>query len=228
MKKKNIAIIDTETAGGFGDLKIYDFGMVIMTQQGEIVAEYESLVKEVFIPKHMATAYYSKKIECYYSMLMDSMRIRPWDTIRDDVNALFKKHDVEIVSAYNLGFDTRAIKATQKKYSKHDTFLEETKDTLDLWLWSCQSLLSKNKYHKYATANGMTTKAGNVKTSAEVSYSYLHNLPNFVESHTALDDCYIEADIAKTLLKRRVKKPLNQPFGSPWRLAQKKKVLEIV
>jgi hypothetical protein len=68
----------------------------------------------------------------------------------------------------------------------------------------------------------MITPAGNVKTSAEVSYSYLHNLPNFIESHTALDDCYIEADIAKTLLKRRVKKPLNEPFGMPWRLAQAK------
>ncbi len=27
MKQKNIAIIDTETAGGFGNLKIYDFGV---------------------------------------------------------------------------------------------------------------------------------------------------------------------------------------------------------
>jgi hypothetical protein len=222
MKKKNIAIIDTETAGGFGKLKIYDFGVVIMTQKGEIVAEYESLVKEVFVPKHMATAYYSNKIECYYSMLMDTLRIRPWDTIRDDVNTLFDKHDVGIVSAYNLAFDTRAIKATTKLYSKHDSFLTTAKDTLDLWLWSCQSLLSKKKYHKYATKHNMITPAGNVKTSAEVSYSYLHNLPNFIESHTALDDCYIEADIAKTLLKRRVKKPLNEPFGMPWRLAQAK------
>ena len=88
MKQKNIAIIDTETAGGFGNLKIYDFGIVVMTQKGEIVAEYESLVREVFVPKEMATAYYSEKISCYYSMMYDGMRIRDWDTIRGDVNAI--------------------------------------------------------------------------------------------------------------------------------------------
>lgn len=222
MKTKNIAIIDTETAGGFGDLKVYDFGMVVMTQKGEIIAEYESLVREVFIPKEMATAYYSDKIPCYYSMMYDGMRIRDWDTIRDDVNALLEKHNVGIISAYNLGFDMRAIKSAQAKYSKHDKFLTANYDLLDLWYWSCKEILSKKTYHDFADENNFKTDAGNYKTSAEVGYSFLNDLPNFVESHTALDDCYIEADILKRLLKRKVKKPLNKIAQLPWRLAQPK------
>jgi hypothetical protein len=223
MKQKNIAIIDTETAGGFGNLKIYDFGIVVMTQKGEIVAEYESLVREVFVPKEMATAYYSEKISCYYSMMYDGMRIRDWDTIRDDVNAILEKHNVGIISAYNLGFDMRAIKSAQTKYSKHDKFLNANYDLLDLWYWSCEELLNKKTYHKFAKDNQFITDCGNVKTSAEVGYSFINNLPNFIESHTALDDCFIEADICKKLLARKVKKPLNKINGSPWRLAQPKK-----
>ena len=220
MKQKNIAIIDTETAGGFGNLKIYDFGVVIMNQKGEIVAEYEALVKEVFVPHEMATAYYAEKISCYYSMMYDGMRIKAWDTIRKETNTLFDAHNVGIVSAYNLSFDMRAIKSTNEKFGSHSKFLTKKVDLLDLWLWSCQAILNKRTYHKFADQYGFVTDAGNYKTSAEVGYAFLNKLPNFVESHTALDDCYIEADICKTLLKRRVKKPLNEIKGSPWRLAQ--------
>jgi hypothetical protein len=220
MKQKNIAIIDTETAGGFGNLKIYDFGLVVMTQKGEIIAEYESLVREVFVPKEMATAYYSEKISCYYSMMYDGMRIRDWDTIRDDVNAILEKHNVGIISAYNLGFDMRAIKSAQTKYSKHSKFLTAKYDLLDLWEWSCTELLNKKTYHKFADTHNLKSEKGNYKTSAEVGYKFINDLPNFVESHTALDDCYIEAEICNKLLKRKGKKPLNQINGSPWRKAQ--------
>ncbi len=222
MKTKNIAIIDTETAGGFGNLKIYDIGVVIMTQKGEIIAEYESLVREVFVPKEMATAYYSDKISCYYSMMYDGMRIRDWDKIRTDINELLETNNVGILSAYNLGFDMRAIKSAQTKYSKHNKFLTANYDLLDLWLWSCEELLNKKTYHKFADANNFKTEVGNYKTSAEVGYSFINNLPNFIESHTALDDCYIEADICNKLLKRKCKKPLNKINGSPWRKAQPK------
>ena len=36
MKQKNIAIIDTETAGGFGNLKIYDFGSELISDADKI------------------------------------------------------------------------------------------------------------------------------------------------------------------------------------------------
>ena len=220
MKTKNIAIIDTETAGGFGNLKIYDIGVVVMTQKGEIIAEYESLVREVFIPKEMATAYYGEKIQCYYSMMYSGMRIRDWDTIRADINALLEENNVGIISAYNLSFDMKAIKAAQEKYSKHDKFLNRKYDLLDLWTWSCEEILNKRTYHRFADAHDFKTEAGNYKTSAEVGFAYLNDLPNFIESHTALDDCYIEADICDRLLKRKGKKPLNKITGSPWRIAQ--------
>ena len=224
MKQKNIAIIDTETAGGFGNLKIYDIGVVVMTQKGEIIAEYESLVREVFVPKEMATAYYSEKIPCYYSMMYDGMRIRDWDTIRNDINTILENHNVGIISAYNLGFDMRAIKSNQAKYSAYDKFLNRNYDLLDLWLWSCEELLNKKTYHKFADTHNLKSEKGNYKTSAEVGYKFINDLPNFVESHTALDDCYIEAEICQKLLKRKCKKPLNKINGSPWRKAQPEKV----
>ena len=220
MKTKNIAIIDTETTGGFGNLSIYDFGMVIQNQKGEVIAEYESLVKEVFVPNKMATAYYANKILCYYSMMYDGMKIKAWDTIRAEVNALLAEHNVGIISAYNLGFDMKAIKNTNKQFGANEKFLDKNVDLLDLWLWSCQAILNKKTYHKFADQYGFTTEAGNYKTSAEVGFAFLNKLPHFVESHTALADCYIEADICRTLLKRKIKKPLNEIKGSPWRLAQ--------
>jgi len=220
MKTKNIAIIDTETAGGFNNPLIYDFGMVIINQKGEVLEEYESLVKESFIPKTMATAYYNEKMPCYYSMMYDGMRIRNWDTIRENVNFLLDSYNVGIISAYNLNFDKNAISNTNAVFGTHSKFLERNFDLLDLWLWSAKDILSKKTYHRFADTHNLKTEKGNYKTSAESSFAFLNNLPNFVESHTALDDCYIEADIMKRLLKRKIKKPLNEMRGGCWRLAQ--------
>lgn len=220
MKRKNIAIIDTETAGGFDNPMVYDIGVIIIDQKGVQVAETHSLVKEVWDSNLMETAYYANKIPCYDSMLLDDLTINYWDDIRATISELFSIHSVGIVSAYNLRFDMGAIRNTNNQLGQHGKFLTKKVDLLDLWLWACSAIMNKKTYHKFADTHGFTTPAGNYKTSAETAYSFLANIPNFVESHTALDDCYIEADIARTLLKRKGKKPLNELVGSPWRLAQ--------
>jgi len=218
--KKNIAIIDTETAGGFDNPMVYDIGCVIIDQKGNMVAEYHSLVKEVWESNLMETAYYSNKIPCYDSMILDDLDINYWDDIRNEFSNLFDIHSVGIVSAYNLRFDMGAIRNTNNQLGQNTKFLTKKVDLLDLWLWACSAIMNKRTYHNYADTHGFTTPAGNYKTSAETAYAFLANIPNFVESHTALDDCYIEAEIAKTLLKRKGKKPLNELHGCPWRIAQ--------
>lgn len=220
--KKNIAIIDTETAGGFDNPMIYDIGIVIINQKGEQIAEYHSLVKEVWDSNLMETAYYNDKIPCYDSMLLDDLTINYWDDIRATISDLFNTHSVGIVAAYNLRFDMGAIRNTNGQLGEHTKFLTKKVDILDLWLWACQHIMNKKTYHRFADKYGMISEAGNYRTSAETAYRFLSGLPHFIESHTALDDCYIEADITRTLLKRKVKKPLNKLIGSPWKLAQPK------
>ncbi len=74
---------------------------------------------------------------------------------------------------------------------------------VDLWLLSCQKLINNNRYRDYCLKNKLLTNSGTFfKTSAESTYQYLTGQHDFIESHTALDDALIEAQILVKLLRK--------------------------
>lgn len=67
---------------------------------------------------------------------------------------------------------------------------------IDLWGVACSDLINNDEYKDFCLKNNLVSESGKYfKTSAETTYQFLKNQPDFVESHTALDDALIEAEI---------------------------------
>lgn len=73
----------------------------------------------------------------------------------------------------------------------------------DLWGLSCKYLLNNDDYKTQCINNKWTTASGKFfKTSAEMTYRYITNDSDFIESHTALEDAIIESEIFSEILRR--------------------------
>ena len=58
-------------------------------------------------------------------------------------------------------------------------------------------------YLRYCAKRHFLTDSGNPKSSAEIVYRYLSSNDDFIEEHTALSDCEIEADILLAAIARK-------------------------
>lgn len=73
----------------------------------------------------------------------------------------------------------------------------------DLWGLSCQHILNCNAYKQMCIDYGWQTASGvYFKTSAETAYRFLSGNVDFDESHTAIDDCDIEAELFAEIVRR--------------------------
>lgn len=231
MKPKHFLIADTETTGLPPRNFVYDFGYLIATRNG-IIIERQFLIREVLTaPQFMLSALnnndwrsaFGGKIFDHYIPRIDSddYRLTGWrdviEQLRDDILTF----SVKVFSAYNLGFDMGAIKKTNERLVMQPGKILPCKvDLLDLWQFSCQTALNTRLYHEFAHRYGLVSDAGNVRTTAEATYRFLTANPNFIESHTALDDAQIETEILQRLLARKKTIPYNEVQHMPWRIAQ--------
>lgn len=79
----------------------------------------------------------------------------------------------------------------------------ETFPIIDLWEVACTKLINIDKYRRYCLDNSLWSASTQYfKTSAETAFQYLMSDYDFEESHTALDDAEIEAEILAKALKR--------------------------
>jgi hypothetical protein len=211
IKMKNILVLDTETTGDFGQPLIYDFGYKIITPQGQVLFSKNAIVREVFENKFlMDKAYYSTKVNKYKEMVLNQeIDLEPFHKIIREFITMARKHKVEIISAYNLAFDVRALNGTMRMcYSQgHDEKIleklieQKNKKLLCIWNLACETVLDTDEYREFATLNGKVSDKGNYLTNAEVSYQYITNNLDFKEDHTALSDVNIEIEILLHILK---------------------------
>lgn len=207
---KNILVLDTETTLGFGSPLIYDFGYRIIDREGTVIKEVSVLISEVFDTKAlMNSAYYQEKVPMYQKMyekgeIGKTTFVKAFKQFVSDV----RKHKVEIISAYNIAFDMKALNNTLRMLdstSYDNQVLEKlvaqkNKKVLCIWNLACETILDTDEYRTYADLHDFKSEKGNYKTSAEVAYSYIKKLPDFVEKHTALADVEIEIEILLTIL----------------------------
>lgn len=208
--KKNILVFDTETTGQLGNPLIYDFGYKIIAPSGETIFSKNALVSEIFDNKSlMDKAFYSDKVASYQKKFesgeieKDSFKI----LIKQFVSEC-KKHKVEVISAYNIAFDMRALNTTLRTtyYEAYERkWLEKfvnqkNKKIVCIWNLACETILNTDEYREFATANELISVKGNYLTNAEVSYKYITNDLNFVEKHTAIEDVEIEIQILLHIL----------------------------
>lgn len=230
---KNILVLDTETAGELSNPLIYDFGYKIITPTGEVLVSKNYIVAEIFDSQSlMSKAYYGHKVGEYRKRLDDGLIEKKGfkAIIKEFVNDA-KRQKVEIISAYNLAFDVRALNQTLR-VCHYDAFVDKwlekflhqkNKKLLCIWNLACETILDTDEYREFAEQNELISPKGNYRTSAEASFRYIKNLPDFVESHTALADVEIEIEILLNILKNyNGNMTYGLHYGS-WQKVQRKK-----
>lgn len=217
-KKKYILTFDTECPG----LKnpVYDIGWNIHDKNGNIVESYHALVREVFTDgDQMVRAYFAKKLFSDYAPMLDAqdIRLRSWLEIVAVMREHSELYGVDVIAAYNLGFDQRAMRLTNKLYGDGNIFTRPVQ-LLDIWQYACETILQSAAYKKAALANGWVSDAGNIKTSAEMAYRFVSQNLGFEEEHTALSDAIIETEILSRCYATKKKIPYGIVNAQPWRL----------
>jgi hypothetical protein len=235
IKAKHFLVADTETTGVGNRAITFDFGYVIATRK-EIKQTRSFLVREVITnPRVMFAALrdeywrhnFGGKLFTFYipELSKGNQRIYPWSEIVSTLREDMRRYNVDVFSAYNLGFDMRALAKTQELIKAGGKILEYRPDLLDLWQFACETVCQRPTYHQLAkqegNAKGWITDANNIRTNAEKVYAYLTGDFDFIESHTALDDALIETEILQRLLATKKAIPYNVMDHMPWRLAQR-------
>lgn len=212
--KKHICILDTETI--VKGQKVFDVGIIIATVDGEIIHEQQWYLRETFFQK----LFYEEKRDLYRARLDSNEYPCSLVTAKEcfeEMNNIFEFFKVEEVYAYNAGFDTRVVKKLAEELGLKNPL--ENKIIECLWFWSTQTILLQKGFGKFATENNWLTPKGNYKTSAEATFAYITNQAEFVEEHTALEDCRIELEIYKHCKKQK-KARVRGLAGNPWLIPQ--------
>jgi len=218
MRKNIYAVIDTETVGIKKKL-VYDLGMVITDKTGDIKLAKRWLVKEVMdIPLMEELPFYNKKIEKNAEGIIPTALV----DIETEINEIFAQFDVNVVVAYNLPFDFQAVKDTMSMF-KIESKLFDNLEYFDLWNASCNSFLNQKNYKAVAREQGWFTKTGLISSNAENAYRYITGDYQFVEEHTALEDCIIETRILQEICRQKKAKQKNTMIYMPWKKIQEKR-----
>ena len=222
IQAKTIMVLDTETC----DLKghVYDVGYTVANKRGEIVTRYNALVLEVFTDaEKMMGAFYAKKLFSHYAPMLDRGEISlvPWMDIVAQIRYDISLHNVNVMAAYNLGFDRRVMRQTHGLLGDGSPICGKM-DQLDLWQFACETKLSQKTYAKIAREQGWVSAAGNIKTGAEFAYRFCSGDFGFIEDHTALSDALIETEIMADCFRQKKSVPYGKVNGAPWRIVNKK------
>ena len=208
--EKTFAIIDTETLGGAAQTKCptYHCAGIALTKREEI-----SRINIVVIGNLLLdSAFYGKNKKDYYrDLLRDPATVICFT--EEEAKATFAEwltaNNVTCACAHNSGFD----------FNK--TFVSECVEGLefiDTWQAFFETIGKYAKYNKFCCENGFVTKSGNIQMTAEVCYRFLSGDVDFVEEHTALADCEIEAEILRAVWATHRKFNRNQHKGdTPYR-----------
>lgn len=222
-------VLDVETAGGFDNPLVYDIGYAITDKQGRIYEERSFVISEIWEQKNlMNSAYYSKKIPRYEKDIKNGTRqVVKFLEMRKDLLELMQKYNVKVIGAYNLNFDTNALKNTMRNITQNPKakFLtSEFKDLemLCIWCLACETLYTQKQFGKMAIANNWLTDANNYKTSAEIGHRFITGELDFEEEHTGLEDVKIEIGIMAYAFRQN-KKRTKGVFAHPWRIPNQKR-----
>ena len=220
--KKIILTLDTEACDLEGN--VYDVGYTIHNRRGEIVTQYNALVSEIFTDaSKMMGAFYAKKLFTHYAPMLDdgTISLKPWAEIVEQMRSDVSTFGVNVVAAYNLGFDRRVMRQTNKLLGDGPVF-STNPQLLDIWQFACETKLSQARYKQIARDLGWTSSAGNIRTGAEYAYRFCSGDHGFIEDHTALSDAIIETKILADCYACKKSVPYGIINAQPWRIVNEK------
>lgn len=221
--KNVIMTIDTECPG----LKnpVYDIGWQIHDRKGNVLSSFHALVEEVITcPQEMRKAFFASKIYTDYIPMLNrqDIRVLSWVEIANIMRDQIATYNVNVIAAYNLGFDLRALRLTNAAFGDGQSVFSKKALQLDLWQFACEVIMNTDKYRNFAKENGWVSPAGNVKTNAECVYRYITGEVDFIEDHTALSDAVIETEIAARCYARKKPIPYGVKNAAPWMIVNQK------
>lgn len=202
--------LDTETTNTFetenGQLDVsnalfYDLGFQVIDSHGRTYGrEFSFVNSDLFVHEEelMANAYFASKIPQYKADLASGKRVlATTEEIRQALLNVIAEYGCTFVVAHNARFDYNALNTTLRWVTKSASryFLPSN---LEWWdsLKMARSVMGKMpSYIKFCKQNGFATKTGKPKFTAEVCYRFISKNPDFVESHTGLEDVRIESVI---------------------------------
>ena len=219
--KKTILTLDTEACDLAGN--VYDVGYTIHNRRGEILTTYNALVAEIFTDaSKMMGAFYARKLFTHYAPMLDrgDIALVSWADIVAQIQSDVSTFGVNVLAAYNLGFDRRVMRQTNSLLG--NGAILPAMDMLDIWQFACETKLSTLTYKQIAKQNGWVSQAGNIRTGAEYAYRFCSGDHGFIEDHTALSDAIIETDILTACYSSKKSVPYNIMNAQPWRIVNEK------
>ena len=212
-------MLDTETANtheidgklDMTDVLFYDLGFQVIDSHGRTYGKKFSFVNsDIFYHEKelMKSAYYAKKIPQYRNDILEGKRIvANTYEIRKALVDVINKYNCVFICAHNARFDNPALNniqrwTTKSKYRYFVPYGIEWWDTLKM---ARDVLGSMPTYRTFCEENGYITKNNQLRFTAEIIYRYITKNNDFVESHTGLEDCEIEAQILAYCVKQHKK-----------------------
>ena len=147
----------------------------------------------------------------YARMLQDGeIRLTAWADIVAALRADMAAFSVDIIAAYNAGFDFRVIAQTHADLGFSGAIIESPVQVLDIWQFACETKLQQKQYANIARSLGWVSPAGNIKTGADFAYRFVCGDHSFIEDHTALSDARIETAILAECYRQKKSVALRQ------------------
>lgn len=204
-----VLVLDTETANTLVDengkldmsnVLVYDCGWSVVDTKQNVYEERSFVNRDIFVYERelMTSAYYAKKIPQYVADIKAGLRIMASTyEIRQAMLTDMALYGITEVVAHNARFDLNALNVLQRWQTKSEfrywfPYGTEIWDTMRM---AREVILKMPTYRKFCEDNGFLTKNGRLSATAENLYRFIINDPNFVESHTALEDVQIEREI---------------------------------
>lgn len=209
-KRKNYYIVlDTETTPLDSTIEdvspknmlVYDVGFAVVDKKGNVYESYSYVIEEIFCQANlMENAFYKSKMPLYIKDIANGNRIlESFQIVISKLFSTFKKYNCKAIMAHNALFDYYSITYTAKYiFGSPKAYVFPYNfpfwDTLKM---SRDVLKTRKTYRNFCEKHNLMTKhkVPQPQMKAETIYKYLTQNPNFVESHTGLEDVMIEKEI---------------------------------
>ena len=209
-RKKYILTVDTETCHSLEEPLVYDIGWGVCDKYGNTYRKKSYIVAEIFFGEKdlMTSSYYAEKIPQYLEDIKNGTRkVASFYEIKKDLFADMEEFGVEVVAAYNARFDVKALNFTNLCIDGSKYFFPYGQQIWCILKMATDTICKQKMYDYFCKSNGYLTahRVPQNRRTAEVVYRYLNNDLGFIESHTALEDVEIEAEIMAHCFKQHKK-----------------------
>ena len=208
-RRHYVLVLDTETANALraedgsldmSSVLMYDCGWAIVDTKGNVYRERSFVNRDIFLYEKqlMQSAYYAYKIPRYLADLAEGKRIMSNTyEIRQTMLADIREFHIHEVVAHNARFDTNALNLILRWTTKSKFRYWFPKD-IEIWdtmKMARNVILKMPTYTKFCEKHNFFTANGKPSLTAENLYRFIIKDPDFVESHTGLEDVQIEREI---------------------------------